>query len=96
MNDFKNNEFYGCQLTIMSKPYMSILTFNKVMDSRDFKRFREDMNDQIRGRKLIQVLEDNRKQIIVVIFDSTINPSLLDNKIRKIIADCSPNLRVSF
>ena len=96
MSEFENEEFYGCQLVQMSKAYTSVLRFSKVMDCRDFARFVEDMNDQIKGRKIIQYLEDNRKQIIVVVFNPELDSSLIDNKIRQIIATCSPNLRVSF
>lgn len=91
-----HNNFYGTQLTTMSNAYISILTFNKIVDRRDFIRFTDDVSDQLKGRKLIQFCDDDKRQIIVIFFDPTLKTSFIDNKLRQIIGSCSPNLRVSF
>ena len=96
MKDFDNEEFYGTQLIGMGKAYISVLTFNKIIDLKDFARLRESINERLKGRKLIQILEDNRKQILIVIFDPIYETYHIDNTIRQIIGSCSPNLRVSF
>lgn len=93
----ENNGFIGCQLLQMSRAaYMSILTFNTIMDGRDYVRFVTDMNDKIRGRKLIEKLQDDPKQILVIIFYPEVDSTMLDNRIRQVLADCSPNVHVTF